>query len=186
MEDTLTSSEDSVLVLLDIQQRLVAAMPNDVGERLVAQVEILIAAAKALSVPIVVTEQYPQGLGSTDGVLKDALDDDATVIEKTSFSCVKSDEFCNILNRHGRKQIILTGMEIHICVLQTALDLQAQGFQVYVVENAVSSRSEFNKNNALQRLRQAGVIITTVESVMFEWLGDVKHPEFKMLAKLIK
>jgi len=177
--------QDSLLVIMDIQQRLIAAMPAGVRDRVVEQVKILITGAKALSVPILVTEQYPTGLGSTEIELTKQLDDSTVVIEKTVFSCAKSDPFCQQISKQGRKQIILTGMETHICILQTALDYQAQGFQVFVVEDAVSSRSKSNQYNALQRLRHAGVIITTVESVIFEWLVDAKHPQFKALAKLI-
>jgi len=89
------------------------------------------------------------------------------------------------LRASHRRQVILTGMEAHICVLQTALALLAQGFQVFVVEDAVCSRSQQNQDNAMQRLRQAGVIITNAESVLFEWLADAKHPQFKALSQLI-
>jgi len=181
----ITQAPESVLVLIDIQERLTAAMPQGVRARVVEQIKILITAANTLSVPVVVTEQYPKGLGHTEPDLTDCLKDDVKIIEKTSFSCFKTDDFFTAINDSDRKQIIITGMETHICVLQTALDLQQQGFQVFVVEDAVSSRAKTNQYNALQRLRNAGVIITTVESVIFEWLGDANHPEFKNLAKLI-
>jgi nicotinamidase-related amidase len=183
---TLTSdAEDSVFVIVDVQQRLAAAMPQGVKDRVVEQLKTLIIAAKTLSIPIVVTEQYPKGLGSTEAVLQDYLPPDATIIEKTSFSCVKTPAFFSTIEKSGRKKILLTGMETHICVLQTALDFQQHGYQVFVVEDAVSSRSKANQYNALQRLRNAGIIVTTVESVVFEWLADAKHPQFKTLAQLI-
>ncbi|MFW5427315.1 MAG: isochorismatase family protein, partial [Methylophagaceae bacterium] len=95
------------------------------------------------------------------------------------------DEFMSSLRASHRRQVILTGMEAHICVLQTALALLAQGFEVFVVEDAICSRTQQNQDNALQRLRQAGVIITNTESVLFEWLSDAKHPKFRTLSKLI-
>ena len=179
------NAQDSLLVVIDIQQRLTAAMPAGVRERVMEQVKVLLTAAKVLAVPVVVTEQYPKGLGLTEPELMTQLDENATLIEKTSFSCMKVAEFCTKIDKTACKQIILTGMESHICILQTALDLQAQGYQVFVVEDAVSSRSKANQYNSLQRLRHAGVIITNVESVIFEWLGDSKHPEFKTLAMLL-
>jgi len=180
-----TTEQDSVLVLMDIQERLMAAMPKGVRERLIVQVSILLAASTALSVPVIVTEQYPKGLGSTELVLKSLLSESVQVIEKTSFSSAKVDSFLEAIAQTKRTQIILTGMESHICILQSALDLQQQGYQVFVVEDAVSSRTTTNQNNALKRMRQAGIIITNVESIIFEWLGDAKHPAFKSLSKLI-
>ena len=179
------NAQDSLLVIVDVQQRLTAAMPTGVRERVIKQVKVLLTAAKVLAVPVVVTEQYPKGLGPTEPELMSMLEESSTIIEKTSFSCMKIAEFCTKLDKSACKQVILTGMESHICILQTALDLQAQGYQVYVVEDAVSSRSKANQYNSLQRLRHAGVIITNVESVIFEWLGDAQHPEFKTLAKLL-
>ena len=178
-------ARDSVLVVVDVQQKLAAAMPKGVRERVIEQVKVLATAANSLSVPIVVTEQYPKGLGSTESGLMETFAEGTPVVEKTSFSCMKTEGFRQQIVNYKCNQIILTGMESHICILQTALDLQAQGIQVFVVEDAVSSRSKANQYNALQRMRLAGVIITNVDSVIFEWLGDASHPEFKSLAKLI-
>jgi nicotinamidase-related amidase len=180
----IANDQDSVLVLMDIQERLTVAMANGVRERLIAQISILLAASRALSVPVIVTEQYPKGLGPTESALKSLLSE-APVIEKTSFSSVKADGFLEAITEVKRTQIILTGMETHICILQSALDLQQQGYQVFVVEDAVSSRSTKNQDNALHRMRQAGVIISNVESIVFEWLGNAKHPEFRSLSKFI-
>jgi nicotinamidase-related amidase len=182
----ITQAPESVLILIDIQERLAGAMPKGVKDRVVEQIKTLITAANTLSVPVVVTEQYPKGLGHTEAELKDCLKADVKIIEKTSFSAIKADGFFAPIDESNRKQIIITGMETHICVLQTALDLQQHGFQVFVVEDAVSSRAKTNQYNALQRLRNAGVIITTVESIIFEWLANAEHPEFKKLAKLIQ
>lgn len=180
----LTEASDSLLVVIDVQERLLGAMPKGVRERVVGQTDILLTAATTLQVPVMATEQYPEGLGPTDNVIRSQIAAEA-VLEKTCFSCADVEKFTQLLSSHQRKQVILTGMETHICVLQTALDLKNQGYEVYVVEDAVSSRAKGNQYNALQRLRQAGVVITNVESVLFEWLGDARHEDFKTLAKLI-
>ncbi|PHS26648.1 MAG: hydrolase [Methylophaga sp.] len=176
--------DNSFLVVIDVQQRLLAAMPNPIGEALVLQATILAKAANTLDIPVMVTEQYSKGLGATVATLQPHLSS-ASQIEKTCFSCASADDFMTTLRASHRRQVILTGMEAHICVLQTALALLAQGFQVFVVEDAVCSRSQQNQDNAMQRLRQAGVIITNAESVLFEWLADAKHPQFKALSQLI-
>ena len=113
------------------------------------------------------------------------LPEGTPVIAKTCFSADCADGFVPALEQTGRKQVVLVGMETHICVLQTALALQAQGYQVFVVEDAVSSRSKANQYNALQRMLSAGVIVSNVESVIFEWLEDSSQENFKTLAQLI-
>ena len=180
----LAEINDSFLVVIDIQERLMAAMPEGVRDRLIKQVGVLLQASEALKIPVAITEQYPKGLGPTEADLV-RLFPTQTIIEKTCFSCTNVDSFMTTLRSSHRRSVILTGMETHICVLQTALALQAQGYQVFVVEDGVSSRTAQNQNNALQRLRQAGVIITNTESVLFEWLADAKHTEFKALSKLV-
>lgn len=179
------ASDRSILVIIDIQQKLAAAMPRADRERVIARNAVLLAASEALSVPVLVTEQYPKGLGPTEEAVRDRLPAATRFVEKTAFSAARVDAFSRTLEASGRKQVLLTGMETHICVLQTALDLCHQGYRVHVLEDAVCSRSLLNHDNALQRLRHAGVIISNVESALFEWLGDASHPEFKALAKLI-
>ena len=152
---------------------------------MVEQIGILLTAADLLSVPVIITEQYPKGLGGTAPELIQQLKGKAPVIEKTNFSCVKADGFISALQLAECKQVILTGMESHICILQTAMDLLASGYTVFIVEDAVSSRTKSSQYNALQRLRQAGAIVTNIESVLFEWLEDASHPHFKTISKLI-
>ena len=182
---SIADSHNSVLMVIDIQEKLTTAMPKGVRDRVIEQVEVLLTAAEALSVPVLVTEQYPRGLGHTEAALRNKLPPDSPVIEKTQFSSAQVEAVTDALQGMKRKQIFLAGMETHICVLQTALDLLKQGYEVYVIEDAVSSRAKGNQFNALQRLRLAGAVITNVESLLFEWLGDASHPEFKNLAKLI-
>lgn len=181
----LADSHSSVLLIIDIQERLASAMPAGVKDRVIEQVSVLLTASERLSVPVLVTEQYPKGLGHTEQALLDNLPQGTEVIEKTQFSSAKVEAVDQQLKNLGRKQVFLAGMETHICVLQTALDLLKQGYEVFVIEDAVSSRAKGNQFNALQRLRFAGAVITNVESLLFEWLGDAKHPHFKELSKLI-
>ena len=176
--------KDSQLVVVDIQERLLAAMPDKPRKQLLKNTGHLIQAARLLDVPIHHTEQYPQGLGSTHDDIASKLTDVPT-LEKTCFSCCGANGFESRLGDAG-KQIVLTGIESHVCVLQTALDLYAKGYQVFVVEDATCSRSKHHHRNALARLSQAGVVVTNSESVLFEWLRDARHEHFKTLSKLLR
>ena len=175
----------AVLVGIDIQERLFAAMPHDARETLLRNAGVLLQAARALHVPVLSTEQYPAGLGRTHAALQ-ALLPDRTPFEKTSFSCCVVDPFMQALTASERRQVVLMGMEAHVCVLQTAAGLQALGFDVFVVEDAVCSRSEANRRNALERMRTGGAVLTNTESTVFEWLRDARHAEFKRVSALIK
>ena len=181
----LNEAQDSILLLIDIQQKLASAMSDDDKQAVLQQTEKLLTAATTLNVPVVVTEQYPRGLGHTEQALQQHFNDDISVVEKTCFSCFESDGFKQAIESSQKRQVIITGMEAHICVLQTALDLQRANFSVFVVEDAIASRVESNKRNAIERLRQDGVIVTNTESVIFEWLRDAKHAHFKALSRLI-
>lgn len=182
---SVADSANSILLVIDLQERLTKAMPAGVRDRVIEQVIVLLTAAERLRVPVVVTEQYPQGLGLTEPALVQRLPVETPIVAKTAFSSAKVKEVQTVLEGSGRKQVFLAGMETHICILQTALDLLANGYEVYIIEDAVSSRAKNNQFNALQRLRLAGAVITNVESLIFEWLGDANHPEFKSLSRLI-
>ncbi len=175
----------SCVVLIDIQQRLVAAMPDADAQQVTRQSGLLTQVATILGVPLMVSEQYPKGLGSTIASVQTYLPDTAVQFEKTCFSCTQLDAFMTQLRHCQKRQVFLAGIEAHICVLQTALSLHKEGFQVFVIEDAVCSRHSDNKRNALDRLRQAGVIVTNLESVIFEWLADAAHPQFKVISKLV-
>ncbi len=183
---TLCNPEQSLLVVIDIQPRLVEAMPEPEAQRMMEVGTMLLQAAAALSIPVLVTEQYPQGLGSTCEEIAAHLPEGVTPIGKTGFACTCAEAFRHQLRRSGRQQVILTGQETHVCVLQTAAALQAQGKTVFVVEDAVCSRRPEHKIYALERMRRAGVIVLSGESVLFEWLRDFRHPQFKSLARLIR
>ena len=180
----LANAGHSHLLLIDVQTRLAQVMSDH--KSLLRNCEILLKAADTLSIPVTVTEQYPKGLGHTEPDLQNAFPTNTHPIEKTCFSCYSAENFALTLSNSGKQQIILSGIESHVCVLQTALDLLDKNYQVYVVADAVDSRSKDNKHIALERMRQAGVIVTTTESVLFEWLKDAKHEHFKSVTALIR
>lgn len=182
----LCDAEKSQLVVIDIQQRLAAAMPEKVIARVKANNAILLQAANLLEVATISSEQYPKGLGPTVEDLEAHLPDTTRCVEKTCFACTGESDFRNSLSLKRRPQIIITGIETHVCVLQTAMQLLEDGFQVFVVEDAVCSRHKHNHKNAINRLRAAGVVITSTESVLFEWLRDAGHEHFKTLSKFIR
>jgi len=180
----LVTANSSSLIVVDIQTRLAQAMSD--RETLLRNCGILLTAAKIMSVPVAITEQYPKGLGHTEPSLAELFPDNATPVEKTCFSCCDAETFAASLSSTGKQQIILCGIESHVCVLQTAMDLQDRDYQVFVVADAVDSRSKDNKHIALERMRQAGIVITTTESVLFEWLRDAKNEHFKSVTALIR
>lgn len=182
----LADRDDSQLLVIDIQERLAAAMAEADHVKLVKHSSVLLQAAARLAIPVVLSEQYPRGLGHTEEAVRTQLPAGLVPIEKTCFSCAASPDFLEALDRDHRRQVILTGMESHVCVLQSALELQARGHQVFVVEDAVCSRQTRHHVNAIARLREAGIIITNTESVLFEWLRDARHEHFKTLSALIK
>lgn len=173
----------SQLVIVDMQTRLASVMQPEAMQIVIKNCGILATAAAMLEVPALLTEQYPKGLGNTVPELQTQLGK-IQAIEKTAFSCMAEPKFARQLTV-DRPQIILAGMEAHICVLQTALSL-VQNKQVFVVEDAIISRDLANKANAIARLREAGCIVTNVESVLFEWLGKAEGDTFKAISKLIR
>lgn len=182
----LARAEDSVLLLIDVQERLAAEMPQAAREAVIRNGRILLTAAARLGVPVLATEQYPKGLGPTVCELLQTLPPETVRVEKTCFSCLGAEPFAQALEGTGRRQAILAGMEAHVCVLQSALELSAAGRQVFVVEDACSSRNPHNHANAMARLRAAGVLVTNTESVLFEWLRDARHEQFKTISALVR
>lgn len=173
----------SLLLIVDIQERLAPAISN--ADTVVANAAKLIHAAKQLSVPILASEQYPKGLGRTVTALRELLPTQ-TLFDKTHFSCLGESGMAERLQQQQRGQIIICGMEAHVCVLQTAMDIKAAGFTSIVVADAVSSRRVESYELSLARLRDAGVAIVTTEMVLFEWIAQAGTPEFKALLPLIK
>jgi nicotinamidase-related amidase len=186
MKSLLPEISDSVLVLIDIQERLAAAMPAGVKARVLRGAGTLVRAATLLELPIVVTEQYPKGLGPVEAAVAEQLPPKTHRVEKTCFSCAGANAFMATLEQTGRHQVVLCGMETHVCVLQTAFDLQCRGYAVFVVEDAVCSRAKPNQENALARLRQAGIVVSNLESTLLEWLRDANHKHFKTFSAWIR
>lgn len=178
----LINRENAVLVIIDVQEKLVNMLTDETVSRDAVKIA---KAARILNIDTVVTEQYPKGLGATIEDIKNVLTD-AFYIEKTFFSAMKEEKFSECLRKLNKKQVILFGIETHICVLQTAFDLVNSGYEVFVVKDACGSRDFENKNSALQRLRHIGVQTLTVEMVLFELLESSKNPKFKEVQMLIK
>lgn len=175
-------SEQTALLVIDIQEKIFKVMRE--YEALLDNTLKLIKGLKILNVPIFYTEQYPQGLGNTVKEIKDELSGEA--ITKLSFSCSGADHLFEKLKQEGIKQVIVAGIESHVCVQQTVLDLLANGFQVNIPVNAVASRFKLDYDIALKRMQKHGAEITTVESVLFEILNVCTVPEFKPVSNLIK
>jgi nicotinamidase-related amidase len=171
----------SVLVVVDVQDKLLAKVPT--GPALVRNVGFLLDAANLLGVPAVATEQYPKGLGPTTPELARRLPPDLP--PKTAFSCCGAAGFLADLRDRGRTHVVLAGMETHVCVLQTALDLLEAGFTVFLPVDALASRSAIDHDTAVHRLERAGAVPTTAEAVAFEWVGDAAHPQFKAVSRLV-
>lgn len=184
--DLLCSADNSCLLVIDIQTRLTAAMPTRVLDRLKHNSAILLNAANTLSIPVFATLQYPKGIGPMEPSVNELLPENAHTFEKTCFSCLDAEGYRTSLEKTGRKQAVLLGIEAHICVLQTAIALQEAGYQVFVATDAICSRHRENYENAINRLQQSGIITSNTESIIFEWLRDAKHEHFKTISSLIK
>jgi nicotinamidase-related amidase len=178
----LLSRHESKLLIVDVQEKLVSKIFE--LDRMLANCRTLIRGAQILGVPVFATEQYPKGLGSTVPQLAELLE---TPAQKLRFSCAEVLDWGTAAGQaDDRYQIVVAGMEAHVCVLQTVLDLLGNGFQVFVPADAVSSRSEFDWKIALDRMSNAGATIVTIESVLFEWCEVSGTPEFKQISQLIK
>jgi nicotinamidase-related amidase len=180
----LLDASKSSLLIVDVQDRLLPAMAE--GNSVVAQTKILQAAATELEVPVTISEQYPKGLGRT---VPELANNDAKVFEKLAFSCWRDDamrEHFIKLHESGRPQVIVAGIEAHVCVLQTAIDLAQAGFATYVVADAVASRKAQSAEQALARISAAGAQVINTEMAVFELLGEAGSPAFKSLSALIK
>ncbi len=175
--------EESILVVIDMQERLVPAMLAPA--RTLRNAALLIETAQELDIPVLLTEQYPAGLGATVPEIA-RVAGESRIFEKMHFSCMEDPEFSGAIQQYGRKQIVLTGMEAHICVVQTAASLLEAGYEVFVACDATASRSGESEQACLQRLSAAGVGIVTTEMVVFEWLGKAGTPAFKKLLPKIK
>jgi len=175
--------DNTSALFIDIQDRLFPYMQE--REQLEQNLITLAAGLKVLEIPFLVTEQYTKGLGFTVLPLKNALGD-YSAIEKIAFSCCDEPQFSKALSVTGKKNVILCGIETHVCVLQTAIDLLQAGYQPVVIEDCVSSRKLSDKHTAIERMRQEGAIISSLESILFELTRYSGTETFKAISKLVK
>jgi nicotinamidase-related amidase len=175
--------EDTVLIAVDMQEKLTRAMYD--RESLVKSSVQIVTGAKILEVPVIWTEQNPNGLGPTLPEIKQSLEGSQPII-KFSFSCCGNQEFMKALDASGRKQVLILGVECHVCVYQTVIDLIEKGYEVSVVSDAVSSRTLENKIVGLERVKQSGALITSAEMALFELLKVADGAKFKQILKVVK
>ena len=176
------TTRNSTLLVIDVQDKLLVKMPDAPG--LVRDVAFLIDVARLLGVPVAGTEQYPKGLGPTHAELARRLE--STLPQKVTFSCCGAPGLLADLRASGRPNVILAGMETHVCVMQTALDLLEAGLTVFLPVDALQARGRLDHDVALRRMHGAGAILTSVEATAFEWLGTAEHPQFKTVSKMIQ
>ena len=179
------SPESSLLVVIDIQERLLPAIQNQ--QQILFNARRLLEGSRLLSVPVVVSEQYPQGLGSTVKELTPYIPAGTTVLSKKSFSIYDDESIRTEIDSRKKSQIILCGIESHVCVLQSAFDIfRAGGQEVCIVVDAIGSRFASDRETALRRFETTGMICTTTESLLFEWCRSAEHPQFKGISRLAK
>ncbi len=178
------TADKTLAVIVDVQERLFPHIAEH--EKLERTIPILIEGLKALDVPLIVTEQYPKGLGTTIESVRKALGEWYKPLEKISFSCCGDDQFNLQVARYAPQYVLLAGIETHVCVLQTAIDLLNEGYTPVLVANCVSSRFLEDKEFALRRMEQAGVVLTTYESILFELAQVAGTDTFKRISKLVK
>ncbi|MEN8177524.1 MAG: hydrolase [Pseudomonadota bacterium] len=183
----LTHAPKSQLLIVNVQEKLAKAMPKADRDTMVSNINRLSQTARSLDIPILLSEHYSKGLGETIPEIMQHLPPGTEAKDKFTFSCCTAPGFEEELGQEeNRKQIVIVGLEAHICILQTAAGLQQWGYQVFVVEDAISSRSTSHRENAIQRMRQGGVRMTNSESVAFEWLSDANHPHFSEISQLFR
>jgi nicotinamidase-related amidase len=173
----------AALAVIDVQEAFRPAVLD--FDRVAHNAAVLVQAARVLELPVLVTEQYPKGLGATVPEVAEHLGD-VSPIEKVCFSALGADGFSSTLDQRGRDQVLLCGIESHVCVNQTADDLLAAGREVHVARDAVSSRTAENRDLGLHKMERSGAVVTSVETALFELLREAGTPEFKEIQRLIK
>src|SRR5574344_232525 len=174
--------DNSLLLIIDEQEKLVTALDKDIA---IKNTTILAKAAKILGIPAIVTQQYPKGLGETITELKGILPENTKYFDKTSFSAVKESGFLELIKSYGKTQIVICGIETHICVHQTTADLLDAGFEVYVAKDACASRAKYEFKQGIERMQENGAKITCVEIALFEGLKSSKAEHLKEIQDLI-
>mgnify|MGYP003303915245 CR=1 FL=1 len=182
-------AEDTAALIIDFQEKLVPAIANN--EEIVAKAATFCAGLKELGVPMAVTQQYTKGLGDTVPAIKEALGEFSPIgafepMEKMSFSALGCDTFVEWVKAQGKKTILVCGVEAHICVLQSIIDLVREGYRVFIVADCVGSRVVYNKDYAIQRATQEGAFVTTCEGALYEMVQGAGTPHFQAISKLTK
>jgi nicotinamidase-related amidase len=177
-------ASQTALLVIDVQDKLVGAMDQQLYQQLLQNVPLLIEGFKTLNLPIIATEQYSKGLGHTIAELQDATEQ--YCIEKLTFSCCGDDGFVSALDKTKARQVVVVGMETHVCVLQTVIDLLDQGYVVHLVRDAASSRFVSDYTNALECAAAAGAVITTTETALFQLVKVAGGDNFKTISKLVR
>lgn len=177
------TKEESILVVIDFQEKLMPSIEKN--QEIESTVNKLIKGCKLLNVPIIVTQQYTKGLGETIPSIKETLGT-YDPIEKTAFSCCGEKTFVEALKETGKKSVVIVGIETHICVLQTVLDLLKMNYNVFIVHDGIGSRNNDDKKYAERRMLDNGAIGTTYESALFELCKDAKAKEFKEISRIVK
>lgn len=178
----LMSRGDTALVVIDVQDKLVSLIEGQ--RRMIWNIRRLLDGAKILGVPVAATEQYPQGLGPTTRELAERIP--TAIPAKTVFSCRECHAAFTELAERGVNKLLLAGIETHVCVQQTALDLLGEGFSIYLAVDAVGSRGRLDHETALRRMETSGVTLTTTETSLFEWCERAGTPEFKQISQLVR
>lgn len=176
---------EAILIVIDVQEVLMKQMSQEIRNNVIRNIKTLLAFAKEMAIPILITEQYPKGLGKTVPEIKMELKS-ILPIEKVSFSCYGMKMFKDKLNQLARKQVILTGIETHVCVLQTANDLIQKGYTVHAVADAICSRRKLDWEIGLGWMEKRGAMISTTEIIAFQLLKEAGTEEFRRLSKLLK
>jgi nicotinamidase-related amidase len=174
--------DDTVFIMIDIQEKFLPVI-YDI-QSVIENSNRLVKSSSILNIPLIITEQYPKGLGPTVDEIQ--LEDNQSVIEKITFDCFGCDEFVSALDSLNRKCLIIFGIEAHVCILQTCLHAVEKGYEVHVIADAVSSRTQNNRNIALERIRQSGVFVASTEMILFQLLDRAGTDEFKAISKLVK
>ena len=186
MEKFNINPQKALFLLIDFQSNLAVAMKKDVYASCERNAGLMIASCNSLNVPVLVTEQYSKGLGPTVERLKTSLKDDYRPVDKLTFSCYRDPGFQAAFSKLDRKYILVAGIEAHVCVLQSVLDLVANGYYVHVLSDAACSRYKSDWRNAMRYMREAGAVITTTEIAVFQLLQKAGTPEFKAISPLFK
>ena len=179
----LIKAENTAAIIVDVQERLMPAMSG--RETVQKNICTLVKGLKILDIPMIVTQQYTKGIGMTEADVREALESDA-YFDKTSFSCYGDANIKNAVDSLGKKVILVCGTEAHVCVLQTCLELEENGYTPVLVTDCIASRKDSDKKMGIKRAVQEGVRVTTYEAILFELTKGAKHPDFKKISALIK